>query len=354
MPPPKATGRPGGPPGPDSRVHKPRRRLLAGALLLTAALGALPAGGARRIEEKRVNLAVARQVAERLRAAGARVVMTRTSDRTVALPNRTGLANRRRTDVFVSIHYNCCSRTLERTDLYRQIRSTRSRRLAEHIATAYRRQIPGRDTSVRTRRGSRGDFYYQLRTTRMPAVIVEGAFLSNPGEARRLTTRTGQRQHASAIADGILHYAGMPLPPGPPPSLDPGTRTEVAHLPPPADAAARLAGPTAVRIGWTTHPAVLVYRVYRGSQLIGELDNPAFADPGGGAKLSFTDRWARPGERYRYYVMGAVPVKDPVQDTVLESEPSRFVVDVPMRRVRISVTLDPGHGGRDSGTAGRY
>jgi N-acetylmuramoyl-L-alanine amidase len=59
--------------------------------------------------EKDVSLAVARNLAARLRARGLKVVMTRDSDVRVPLEQRTAIANDARGDLFVSIHANASS-----------------------------------------------------------------------------------------------------------------------------------------------------------------------------------------------------------------------------------------------------
>jgi len=56
--------------------------------------------------EKDINLDVAKRVATYLQAHGVKVVMTRTRDVTVSLPDRTDLANRLNPDLYLSIHSN--------------------------------------------------------------------------------------------------------------------------------------------------------------------------------------------------------------------------------------------------------
>ena len=54
-----------------------------------------------------------------------------------------------------------------------------------------------------------------LRTSdKMPAMLVETAFISNPDEEKRLTDPSFQRTLASAILDGVDHYFSRQPPPG--------------------------------------------------------------------------------------------------------------------------------------------
>lgn len=69
-------------------------------------LGTTYQSGAFQITEKKLTLLLAKQVAIHLRAKGAQVSLTRTTDREVNLPSRTRLANRQGADAFISIHLN--------------------------------------------------------------------------------------------------------------------------------------------------------------------------------------------------------------------------------------------------------
>src|SRR5262249_37476329 len=66
----------------------------------------LGAAGATGLREKQLSLALARAVADRLRARGIAVELTRTGDRTLTLRQRVELADRAPADLFVSIHGN--------------------------------------------------------------------------------------------------------------------------------------------------------------------------------------------------------------------------------------------------------
>lgn len=339
------------------RAHRGRFPLV----VVTAAVAisvTLPSAATTRVLEKTVNLDIAGRVRARIESAGARVVMTRTTDRTTPLEDRTDLANRKRVDIFVSVHNNAGSRSAVRTELYRQVDpkySSRSKRLAGDLEDSFERRFSGRDVRILRRRGSTGDdYYWQLRQTRMPAIIVEGAFLSNPDEAERLASEEFRKKVAYAIADGILAYGKAIVPTSTAPNLDPGTVVDAEDLldPPSSSSATVEAGPR-VRLRWTADPLVPAYRVYRGTRLIGEIENPAFGEAlDEPPRMSFLDRWVWPTKRYTYRLISVAPTEDPVQDSVLESEPGSFAVTIP--KVSIFVAIDAGHGGRDPGAIGRY
>jgi N-acetylmuramoyl-L-alanine amidase len=53
-----------------------------------------------------------------------------------------------------------------------------------------------------------------LRTSDMPAMLVETAFISNADEERRLVDPAYQRKVASAVLDGVQTYFTRQPPPG--------------------------------------------------------------------------------------------------------------------------------------------
>jgi len=319
--------------------------LALAALVALVAPNVARAGGV--VYEKTPNLDIAQRVAARLKAAGVPVVMTRTSDRDVSLASRTGLANSRRVDAFVSIHNNWSSSAAANwSEVYYQLRGGPSRTLASAIGSRLSSALRTSDY-LKTRRGDHGDYYFQLRETHMPAVIVEGAFVSNLHEASLLATSASWRQAiANAIADGILAYQRT-LTAAPLPDLAAGTREEVAALASPSYGRGVAVNARTVDLSWTS-PAVVSatgvalpvegVRVYRDGALIGELSNGA---------TSFEDRWAAPGQTYHYEIRSATPE---LAGIVAESPALRLTVHTPP----IVVCLDPGHGGSDPGAIGRY
>jgi N-acetylmuramoyl-L-alanine amidase len=326
-------------------AHPTRRTRSAAALVVLVIAVALaagsPADAARRLREKQVNLDIARRVQARLTAAGVAVVMTRTTDRTMSLGSRTALANARRVDVFVSIHNNSSTRHSARgSEVYHQIRGGASKVLGRAIR-AELAQSPGLPTSIHARRGDHGDYYYVLRNTKMPAVIVEGAYVSNPREARLLATASFRQKIADAIARGILAYqktlTAIPLP-----SIATPTRVTVPALPSPTEAAGAAINSRTVSLSWEAAPLVTAYHVYRNGAMLGTID----ADPLSAGRFSFTDVWAAPGQLYSYEIAAA----NAVTDVALESAPARLSVRTPP----IFVALDPGHGGKDPGAIGSY
>ncbi len=201
------------------------------------------ATGPRRVREKDVTLAMARKLARRLRAAGFEVVLTRRDDRYLALEERTAIANTARADLFVSIHANAHPRRSmsgvetyflnvaddryaarlaarengldlggEReamrilTDLDAKASAGASRRLArlvQHEVTSGVRSHVGEVRDL----GVKGALFYVLLGARMPAVLVETAFISNRDEERRLASARYQDEVAASVTRAVSSFA---------------------------------------------------------------------------------------------------------------------------------------------------
>lgn len=164
-------------------------------------------------KEKDITLQVALQLRDVLKNAGVEVVMTRDSDkdvRTAKQPNelqaRCDVANNSKADVFVSVHCNAADdRTAHGTETWYYPKDAKSKTLAQFIQTELVKQIGLRD------RGVKQGNYYVTRYTKMPAVLVELAFISNPEEEVLLKNKAFQKKCAVGIANGILLFFGMPL-----------------------------------------------------------------------------------------------------------------------------------------------
>ncbi|BCX49690.1 hypothetical protein HAHE_35980 [Haloferula helveola] len=149
------------------------------------------------VRESTLNLKVANQLEALLKKRGIRTVMTRRSDVFVSLSSRAAIANRYRSAVFVSIHFNASTNTaIKGAETYYWGTTGRM------IAGAIQRRLPAR-CQVRNR-GIRRHGFTVLVKTRCPAVLVECGFISNSSERRRCSTVWYQQTAARAIYDGLM------------------------------------------------------------------------------------------------------------------------------------------------------
>lgn len=159
------------------------------------------------LQEKEVNLALARLIAPKLRRLGAQVLLTREDDRFVELPRRVSLSDEAGAKLFVSLHANghktASPNGIEVLYPADPAHARTSRRLAESLCTALVARTQAR------RRGAKKDTrgLYVLEHGGAPAVIVEVGFLTNPEEGARLGEESYRERLAMGIVDGILNYA---------------------------------------------------------------------------------------------------------------------------------------------------
>lgn len=202
------------------------------------------ASGPTGLKEKDVSLAVAKKLAKKLELQGLQVFLTRSEDKFVSLENRAAFANEKRADLFISVHCNAStSRKLrgvetyslnvssdryavrlaarenassERsisdlqfmlTDLATRANTEDSRRLASLVQSSVVGGLRTRYGHVRDL-GTKEALFYVLLGTHMPAILVEGSFISNPEEEKRLGDASFQDQLASSIAAGVERFVG--------------------------------------------------------------------------------------------------------------------------------------------------
>ena len=159
--------------------------------------GAIGPSGLR---EADVTLELGLLVKSRLEKRGISVVLTRTEDADVSLARRCEVANRSGAAVFVSLHCNAAVNTeAHGTETYHLEGSSAGRVLATQI---HRRLV----TLGLRDRGLRTAGHYVLKHTRMPAALVEVAFITHPAEEAKLASAGFQNAAAEAIAEGIRAY----------------------------------------------------------------------------------------------------------------------------------------------------
>lgn len=157
--------------------------------------GAIRAG----INEKDINLDVAKRVEALLASKGVSVAMTRESDQTVSLEARTIFTENNAPELFVSIHVNSSVRP-EITGVETHYYHPNSINLAQTVHSDLVSCVKSVD------RGLFKSRFYVINHTSVPAILVEIGFISNSGERAELVSEQRKQQTAVAIADGILKY----------------------------------------------------------------------------------------------------------------------------------------------------
>ncbi len=196
------------------------------------------------LNEKDINLDLARRTASILRARGINVVMTRSTDDFISLPERSAIANRTPNATLVSIHVNAApgyptSTGVETFILSGEFTDAERSRIASERFKANGSSSPeskaalatlcvqarnrgpalaealSRTLSSRTGEPNRGVKQKNLAVLREtyfgPAVLVEVGFLTNRRSAERMRTDDWRRRTADALADGICEFLRLPI-----------------------------------------------------------------------------------------------------------------------------------------------
>jgi N-acetylmuramoyl-L-alanine amidase len=202
--------------------------------------GAIGQGG---LHEKDVTLDVARRVAPVLTREGLTVLLTREDDRYVPLEERTARANAFSADLFVSIHCNAAenrqrhgvetyvldttkdeiaSRVAARENSTSQAATAEigsilaSLRLADQAShSTHLAELLQRSAMVSLRDAYRDVHdggvhtagFYVLVGARMPSILFETSYISNPPEESRLETDDYRRRLADAIVNAVRAYS---------------------------------------------------------------------------------------------------------------------------------------------------
>jgi N-acetylmuramoyl-L-alanine amidase len=211
--------------------------------------GTISPGG---IREKDLVLDVARKLRAYIKRTypDIDVVLTRDSDRFIALEERTAIANSRAADLFISIHANAAQsraasgvetffvspdradeapqppvegKTIaqlmkEKTQpMYATVtvgnRVTASRELARYIQSGLVRGIGAHSPGTALNRGVKHAPFAVLRGSSMPSVLAEVSFLSNPRDEALLQTQQFRERIAASLFAGLNAYLKKNRPP---------------------------------------------------------------------------------------------------------------------------------------------
>jgi N-acetylmuramoyl-L-alanine amidase len=186
--------------------------------------------------EKDFALDVARKLRPLLKAKGLRVIMTREGDYFVPLEVRAQIANAARDSIFVSIHFNATNddpnakgfeifsftprgapstsdSAVAPSALSTQPGSTvdaQSMALSACIYHSLIGHIPEFDRGIKRAR------FAVLRLTKVPAVLIEGGFLTEQGECKLIAQKEWRAKLARAIGVGIESYRALGIKKQPP------------------------------------------------------------------------------------------------------------------------------------------
>ena len=171
--------------------------------------------GNNEVLEKDINLKISKQVEKELKNKGYQVVMTREKDQMLAgetsgnskiqdMKARVDLINEKAPGLAVSIHQNSYhEEEIHGAQVFYYKKSEESKRIAQIMQGILGEKLG-------TTRQIKSDVnYYILLHSKLPTIISECGFLSNPEEEQRLCTEEYQEKVADALYCGIIEYLMM-------------------------------------------------------------------------------------------------------------------------------------------------
>jgi N-acetylmuramoyl-L-alanine amidase len=180
-----------------------------------------------RISEKTYTMLLAKELGAQLTKAGFKVIYTRASDSFVDLDDRAVIARKRGADLLLSLHFNSVGSgsgaSVRGSEVYCMTPARASSTNAQgkgsgsgsypgnvndpqNIVLAYQVQKSLVNKLGAEDRGVRRARFAILRNATMPSVLIEGGYMSNAAEAKKIYSSDWRRQLAQAITSGVLNY----------------------------------------------------------------------------------------------------------------------------------------------------
>ncbi|WP_079478879.1 N-acetylmuramoyl-L-alanine amidase [Halobacillus salinus] len=165
----------------------------------------------RSIRENEFNRAVVKFLKQELERSGFDTLLVAPTDEDISLKKRVDLANQRKADIYVAVHYNAFDGSFSGSnpsgiEIY--VYPGYLNRDAGKLATAVGKYL--RQGTNQNWRGIKESNFYVLRETTMPAILTENGFMDNKTEALLMIDENFQREVAVEHAKGICEYFKVP------------------------------------------------------------------------------------------------------------------------------------------------
>ena len=164
------------------------------------------------IYESNINLSISLKLGNILEKNGAIVLYTRTGDYDLAVNNainrkrsdlsrRANVINESNCDMFISIHLNSiASSTWKGAQVFYDDINSENKKIAEIFQNVLKEELKT------TRKYKEMNDMYMYKRIKVPGVLVEVGFLSNPNERILLQDNTYQNKVSQSLYDGVIKY----------------------------------------------------------------------------------------------------------------------------------------------------
>lgn len=157
-------------------------------------------------DEKDLCLRIGMLLRSRLEHKGYHVIMTRTRDEHVPLKKRAEIANQSKSQVLLSLHFNAAkSKSAKGIEIFyvsktENTRAKKSKLLAQMILSKLLS-----NTGAESRGVKEGNLCV-IRETHMPSVLIEGGFMTNDEELKKIRDERYLDKLAEGISEGLDQY----------------------------------------------------------------------------------------------------------------------------------------------------
>lgn len=186
--------------------------LLGKVIYLDAGHGGIDAGAiVNNLLEKEINLIIVKKLESALVAKGAVVYLTRDGDYDLAssnvgrkrsdLYNRAKLINESDADMYISIHLNSTTSSKWRgLQVFYNSVNSENKVIAEVMDSVFRSNLSN------VREVKKENSYYMYQRIKIPGILIEAGFISNPSDNYILRSDDYQEKLVNNMVNGIIKY----------------------------------------------------------------------------------------------------------------------------------------------------
>ena len=165
----------------------------------------------KNIYEKDINLIISKKIEKYLISKGATVYLTRENDKDLStttvnrirndLTNRAKLINKTNPDMYISIHLNYISNSKwQGLQIFYNNKNKENENIANKLTTYLK------EYTSNIREPKKENIYYMYKQIKVPGVLIELGFLSNPNDRYLLQKSDYQYKIVESIKKGIIKY----------------------------------------------------------------------------------------------------------------------------------------------------
>lgn len=185
----------------ETNVRIPVTSLAEATIVIDAGHGGHDPGAVNNhLVEKELTMKTARMLADKLKAFGTNVILTRDEDVAVSLNDRVYMGHSINADAFISIHYDAIETANSVSGTTTYYFSENEKELAEKINDQLHLNGPLNNNGVR-----KGN-YFVLRENHQPSILLELGYINSTQDQRHIQTNHYRSIVTDSIIKGLVEY----------------------------------------------------------------------------------------------------------------------------------------------------